>query len=1043
MATPVKWLTEFQVNTGTADVPGISDPQTIGLSNGNYLVAWVEPGTAGIGTTIGTDIIGVIFDAEGNLVETAQRLNTDRNADDERDFDIAATNDGGFIMVYVDDDISNTSAEAIYWERFDATGTRTSGAQIATNAVAADFLANPKVVVNNNDNTSYVTFTDDVGADTDISAVRVSSTGVVLTPKFSAAQNSSDFDRNGDTAINSNGELVSIYEEDDSGTTSIELRVYSTSGVLQHAVTAYAGPGSDPHVATLTNGNIVATWVDGTNVKYSVFDSNLLPDPVGGGPFNTDSSPDTHNEPEIVALPDGGFVIVWDNDTDNTVEARRLNENGSVSGTDTVFVIEGSAGSEVSPDVGVTGDGRILFAWEDTDNVFSNIWDTRGTTIDALDYAGVPLNFINGDVITSAPGSSTVNGDSGNDTILGQDGNDSILGNSGVDVINGGAGNDTIEGGLAKDIVDGGSGNDTFIVRNGEYADDIQGGVGDDTLDLSNRTDFALTIDLNAGTYDNQNSGNSISNVNTIIGTQLGDTFTSTFGIQTLDGQDGDDLFIHGDGQFIDNIAGGAGGGDTLDLSAADEAVDMNLQAGTWTGLGGTRSITGIETVIATQGNDTIISRSGTQTLDGQGGNDFFFHGNGQIIDNIDGGVGVDTLDLSAVVTAGQEVSVDLQIDSWTGSGATRTLNNIEIVRGTQLGDTFRGNVNSEFFGNGGNDTIIFGSGDGTPDYHGDSGTDTADFSLFPSINFYVDLDAGGYIFHATAPGAFSGDLTGFENYEGGGGIDILIGNASNNIFDGNNGNDEAFGGLGSDTLRGDEGSDNLRGEAGADVLSGGDGNDIVNGGDGEDLMFGGSGNDLMFGGIGFDRLYGGTGTDKMYGGDQNDIANGGGDNDVINTGSGNDLVFGQSGNDLVFTQIGNDNVFGGIGNDKIFGGDGNDDINGGDGNDQIFGGAGIDTITGANGNDTISGGGDGDIFIFAANKGADVITDYTGADKIDISAFGIIDGGVSDQDWRDATLTVGTSGGGADVTITWDGGGSLTLETTGIASLTDVDFLF
>ncbi len=254
---------------------------------------------------------------------------------------------------------------------------------------------------------------------------------------------------------------------------------------------------------------------------------------------------------------------------------------------------------------------------------------------------------------------------------------------------------------------------------------------------------------------------------------------------------------------------------------------------------------------------------------------------------------------------------------------------------------------------------------------------------------------------------------------------------------------ENAIGGSGNDMITGNGVANNLQGGAGNDVLNGGDGNDVLNAGEDEDLLFGGSGNDLMFGGSGFDKIYGGSGVDRIFGGDDNDIANGGSDNDIINTGSGNDIVFGQNGNDLVFLQGGNDKAFAGDGNDKVFGGLGNDTINLGAGNDAVFGGAGGDVITGAGGNDTLSGGGGGDTFIFAANQGNDRITDLTDSDIIDIAAFGVTDGGTSNLDWRDATTSVVITGGGSDVTIAWQGGGTLVLETVGIASLTDSDFAF
>lgn len=331
----------------------------------------------------------------------------------------------------------------------------------------------------------------------------------------------------------------------------------------------------------------------------------------------------------------------------------------------------------------------------------------------------------------------------------------------------------------------------------------------------------------------------------------------------------------------------------------------------------------------------------------------------------------------------------------------------------------------------------------------------TNDFSMMSALNSarrtIIDTDGGSDWVNAAAVASSSTiDLRGGANSSNIDGVGLNVTNVENAIggdfadtITGTSVANTLIGSRGADVLDGRAGNDVLDGGTGNDILKGGANNDIVKGEGGNDLIFGGDGNDLIFGGVGTDKLYGGAGFDKIYGGDNNDIANGGGNNDIINTGNGNDLVFGQSGNDLVFLQAGNDKVFGGGGNDKVFGGDGNDEINLGAGNDEAYGGSGIDLITGAAGNDILSGGGQTDIFVFAANQGTDRITDFTSIDRIDISAFGVTNTGGTNQDWRDATTSIGTSGGGSNVNIGWDGGGTLIIENIGLASLTDSDFIF
>ncbi len=1044
MASPQEWLSAFQVNTGTANTPGVADPQIIGLSNGNFLVAWTEFGTTGVGSQAGNDVVGKIFNAEGGVVRDSFRINSGLNIDDEDDFDIAATNDGGWIMVFVDDDLSNSSQEAIIWQRFNASGTQIEGTTtIAENFVAADVLSNPKVVVNNNDNTSYVTFTDDVGIDTDVRAVRVAANGNIITPEFNAAQNSNDFDGNNEAAININGELVSVFQEADNGVTGIELRVYNTAGNLQHQTTVEADASSDPQVATLTNGNIVVAYTEGTNVRYRVFNQNLVPDSVGGGPFSTDNSPDTHNEPSIVGLPDGGFVIVWDNDTDNTVEARRFNANGSVSGSDTVFVIEPPAGAETSPDVSATGDGRILFTYQEGGNVFTTIWDTRGTTIDSIDYTGVnpPLNFINADtVITSNIISSTVNGDGGNDRILGQDGNDVLNGAGGIDSITGGGGNDTINGGLGTDTIDGGGGNDRFIVTNGDNSDNIDGGTGTDTLDLSSRTSgTGANVNLNAGTYTLQGVANTIISVENVEGTQLDDTLRGRSSGE-VNGNGGNDELIYGNGDGSPDFDGG-GGNDTLSFTfSGDTNFFVDLASGgyrfnattpgafsgdissieNYNGNSGTDVVIGTSAnniINGNDGDDEIFGRGGTDTLNGGAGNDTLQGGfgedsilggagndliqvlSGEFINNVDGGSGNDTLDHSDLDASftGSDVNFGTGIiTSVRTVGGTATVANIETYLDNDQGNTITDRS--------GNFTIQAGGGDDIVNENVSGGTDSFDLGAGDDVLFINNTGVGGDTFDG---GAGGGDRINFSNIFLGSGatIDLIAetltrsgsseivrnfenvsGSQSGETINGSNVNNSISGNGGDDLVRGRDGSDVLSGQDGDDTLTGGNGNDTLIGGNDDDNLNGQNGNDSISGGSGNDVVTAGFGMDNINGGGGDDTINGNGDVDTVNGSSGNDFLVGGGDGDFVTGGSGNDSILGQSGNDSLSGGTGMDTINGGGEDDLILGGDGNDVLNGSIGDDELFGN-DGDDTL-NGGRGNDTLTGGAGNDKL-LGSFG------------------------------------------------------
>ncbi|MDP3614896.1 MAG: calcium-binding protein, partial [Rubrivivax sp.] len=112
-----------------------------------------------------------------------------------------------------------------------------------------------------------------------------------------------------------------------------------------------------------------------------------------------------------------------------------------------------------------------------------------------------------------------------------------------------------------------------------------------------------------------------------------------------------------------------------------------------------------------------------------------------------------------------------------------------------------------------------------------------------------------------------------------------------------------------SDTLVGYDSDDTIVGNAGNDSISGGNGNDTLEGGVGADSLSGGNGNDTLYGGADGDTLQGGSGNDILEGGTGNDILAGG----VYDTWNGN---FNGAGNDTYMFGLGD-------GQDTIYDNDG------------------------------------------------------------------------------------------------------------------------
>ena len=1064
MATPVNWLSTNQVNTGAAATGTQTRPQIIGLSNGNILVAYEDTGGGTIGSGPDADIIGVIYDAEGNVVRSAFQINDAWQVDDERDFEVAPSSDGGFFMVYMDD---NGPESAVRLERFDANGDQTDTLTIASETGTGDF-SNPQIVVNNNTvgapgsegNRLYVTWEEDDGAgDIDVRGAYVlEDLTLAAGSPFDAAQNSTDQDRDHDSAILTFGELVTVYEEQDGTLTSLEIRILDVNGNTQHSnlftLPDTAGPGANPQIASLANGNFVVVWNEGNDIFGQIFNNSAG---AVGGQFNVATGADNQNEATIVALPDGGFVVAWDDDTDDRFEASAFNADGTTDGFQfTIANLNGTA-----PDLGVTGDGRILFTGSAGEIQYA-IWDPREGTIDSLDYATVPLNFVNASVVTGRQTGTTIQGDGGPDTLLGQGGDDSILGDGGNDSILGRGGDDTIRGGFARDTIEGGTGADSLFgdggndlidggaandrLFGGSGDDTLIGGGGDDTLDGggdSDTVDYSADgplppplisivsswdINLTTGTavFGNTFSPtiqtDTLTSIENVIGSQWGDVITNNGSSNLLQGQGGNDRFVMVTNGGTDTFEGGTGT-DTLeaDITWIDTVLFDMLAGESLVGGSVLDEFSGIENLILGGGADVIgdgednritvrdTGSNDNNDIDGGGGNDTIDAGIGDdsvtggsgddlIIDRLDGGNSTlsggsgsdDALDLS-----GSAQGFVLDASGVLTAGAT-TLNvsSFDILDATDQADDIYEISDIDIINAGGGNDTVRGRAQSADVFDGEGGIDT--YIDTGTIARDIDLDAG------TVNGL--NNLIDFENVIGSTNDDTIMGtDADGNDLQGGDGNDFIGGRGGADTLDGGDGADTLEGSTGDDSLLGGAGADVLQGFGDNDTLNGGADDDRLDGGGGDDVLRGSTGSDTLIGNDGSDTLSAQGGADTLRGGTGIDEVFGGGGDDLMFGGGNTDTLLGGGGADTIIGEDGADSIEGENGADSITGGAGEDTIRGGANNDTIEGGSFNDL-IFGGD-GSDSLSGDANEDTIS--------GGIGND-----TLS---GGGGADSLI---GGG-------------------
>jgi hypothetical protein len=399
-------------------------------------------------------------------------------------------------------------------------------------------------------------------------------------------------------------------------------------------------------------------------------------------------------------------------------------------------------------------------------------------------------------------------------------------------------------------VVQGGNTASVYTIQDATIATTITTGSGNNTITFA---------DTGAATQPVAAIGSA--GVNTLIGPNLNSNWAVTgYGSGTLQaGTEPIDTFSHianltggfaaDTFRLANNTAGlsgsidGTGGANTLDLSGRTTTVTVTLQAtglNKATNIGGT--FTNIGSVVGgTATTSTLVgpsaatswtingSNAGTvaglafssfATLTGGSGADTFaFVGAGAISGTVNGGGGVNTLDVSGYTSP---ATVNLQTRTATpigggalgftklvGDNVTSTLVGTNTTSVWNIAGMNQGAVGSTAFqgfadliGGSGNDTFKLANGAGaTGTIDGGAGTNTLDDSAYQT-GVVIDLALGV----ATNLGA----VANIANATGGAGNSILVGGGGANVLVATGGNNLIIGGAGADTLKGGSGSDLL-----------------------------------------------------------------------------------------------------------------------------------------------------------------------------------------------------------------------------------------
>ena len=337
----------------------------------------------------------------------------------QADGQIVALKDGGYVVIWADNSGAfNPNGTAVMGQRYNSVGNKVGGeVHLSTGFPGSVFR--PAVTLLGDGNLA-VAFVNEINGDNDI-YVRIFSpsltvgrtdfinTGATQTvdPSITALDDGGyavsytvddaqiagrtmsisgfpgpQFGASGSThselATLSNGNFVVVHQ---GAAGTIDLEVLTPNAGL--AGLASAGFGSDPDVAALRDGGFVVVWTDPASssgdIRATIFSNDTgVPNSDAFQFLVNTNTAGPQNEASVVGLADGGFLVTWENDNANLVRAQRFDAVGDKIGAE--FTVK-SGVSVDSPDVALLRNGKIAFAVGDVStgdpDLMTSIYSTK------------------------------------------------------------------------------------------------------------------------------------------------------------------------------------------------------------------------------------------------------------------------------------------------------------------------------------------------------------------------------------------------------------------------------------------------------------------------------------------------------------------------------------------------------------------------------------------------------------------------------------------------------------------------------------------
>jgi len=334
---------EFRVNTyKTLDQ---KDPDIALLPSGGFVVVWSSYGQDGNSN----GIYGRVFDPNG-IALTNEFLVNQTTAGNQKSPDVAADNQGNFIVVWQGPGPSEHNGDDIFAQMFDPNGVSLAN-EFRVNSYTDNEQLDPAVAINNSGNFIVVWESINIPGDQkkkrSICAQLFDSSGSAVGSEFVVNDELSKH-RHPDVTIDNEGKFIVVWVRE-STQKSVWIRHFEANGSAPYP-SSKVNDDFDftsltyPSVAIDDLGNYVIAW-DGhkdtseeDDIYLKIYDPNHTP--LNEKQLLVNSyQVGAQTEPDVAVNNQGQFVIVWQSKDVNEeiatdIYAQRFNESGSPIGNE-------------------------------------------------------------------------------------------------------------------------------------------------------------------------------------------------------------------------------------------------------------------------------------------------------------------------------------------------------------------------------------------------------------------------------------------------------------------------------------------------------------------------------------------------------------------------------------------------------------------------------------------------------------------------------------------------------------------------------------